>query len=140
MTALLAVLLIAAGVVILVLRRRLQDARYWRDYWSRRHDGMARELGEALSLADDKGTEAFQARAKLAGVEGALKRLWPHIQAPTSFEATAVSDLRAAFPSLTAPRKGVGTTDTLCPKCSDSNCVAPGHCDDPGYFFGGDVA
>lgn len=30
---------------------------------------MAKELGEALSLADDKGTEAFQAKAKLAGVE-----------------------------------------------------------------------
>ncbi|WFG54168.1 hypothetical protein Mx9_p61 [Myxococcus phage Mx9] len=139
MTVLLSMLLIAACVALVALYAFLWHARYWRDYWSRRHDGMARELGEALSLADDKGTEAFQARAKLAGVEGALKRLWPHIQVPTSFEATAVSDLRAAFPSLPVPGPTVGNSDArpTCPKCKASTCVAPGHCDDPGYFFGG---
>ncbi len=132
MNPLLSLLLIAACVALVAQYAFLRHARYWRDYWSRRHDEMARELGEALSLADDKGTEAFQTNARHHAerrqVETALKRLWPRLDVQTPEEGAAVAVLRATFPSLPVPP---------CPKCSDSNCAAPGKCDDPEHFFGG---
>lgn len=78
---------------------------------------MAKEYGAELTARDSVGT--------------ALSRLWPRLAVQAPEEGAAVAVLRAAFPSLPVP---------TCPKCSDSNCVAPGHCDDPGYFFGGDAA
>ncbi|WP_255217017.1 hypothetical protein [Myxococcus sp. AM010] len=46
--------------------------------------------------------------------------------APLRFEVTAAD---------------VGSSDArpLCPTCSDKYCLAPGRCDDPSFFFGGDA-
>ncbi|GEL75195.1 hypothetical protein [Myxococcus virescens] len=151
LTAWLAGLSLAAFAVALVLvYLRLR-------WWARRCEAVEQERDEAWQpRVRAMGTESLWLKERL-DIEDALTRLWPRLAVQTPEEGAAVAVLRAAFPSLPAPGDGlttrdvtsepaaaesptVGSTDAraTCPTCSDTACVAPGHCDDPGYFFGGD--
>ncbi|WP_426751690.1 hypothetical protein [Myxococcus sp. Y35] len=117
------------GVALVLVSLRLR-------WWARRHgealklqtatDEWARGLGEKL-----RESELVCAKAELA-----LHYLWPAVRVETLERRAAAAALLALFPRLEVTG-GLTRRDVSCPKCSDADCLAPGHCDDPEHFFGG---
>ncbi|UAW08035.1 hypothetical protein [Myxococcus phage Mx4 ts27htf-1hrm-1] len=117
----------AATLVLVYLRLR---------WWARRHAEAEKLLAETGEWARGLGERLRESELVRAKAELALLYLWPTVRVETLERRAAAAALLSLFPRLEATG-GLTRRDVTCPKCSDADCLAPGRCDDPEYFFGG---
>lgn len=117
----------AVALVLVYLRLR---------WWARRYAEMENLLAAYEEREHQLATASEERALVIAKAELEIFLLWSGVRVATPRQGVAAATLRALFPTLEVAGARPAVT---CSKCRDAKCVGPGHCDDPGYFFGGDA-